>query len=404
MLFRKDELKLLGPFYLSIFSFGLSSMVGPFMTIYYIHLGFSFFQISIITSAFGLSMFIFEIPTGAFADLISRKYSVILGYLIAAIAISTVPFVSNFYVMVSLWAVVGFGLTFSSGAEEAWVIGNLNKKDRIDLHNEYFVKGSSFRAFGAIFSPIIAAILVRNYSVTVLWYIYGLGYLVSAIILLFFTQELSKPQKTERKELIKKTFNTGKKGLIFCFRNRPIFLFSLATLFTYLMASAAAAHQPFFLSLGMPEYKLGYLFSIIGVINVITPFISRYIVKYNTKNVISISILFRVILQFSFLFIYPPFFLVASVIFITNKGILMFENPVTQTSIHKLIPGPIRATTLSAISMTTQIIMIISTLIAGYFLDLYGPRKVIALMALFGILAIFTFQKIKELDYRKQLK
>src|SRR3989338_6721882 len=85
MLFKKNELRHLWPFYLSTLVVSITSVVIPFMVLYFRELHFSFFQISILFAGFGISMFLFEVPTGALADNISRKLSVTLGYFLAGI-------------------------------------------------------------------------------------------------------------------------------------------------------------------------------------------------------------------------------------------------------------------------------------------------------------------------------
>ena len=124
MLFRNGELKLLFPFYLYYLILGLTAMIFPFLIIYFVNLGFSFFQISIILAAYSISMFLFEIPTGAFADGFSRKYSVILGFVFCGITSIFIGLASSFWVLVFLFVLFGFSMTLISGSEEAWVIDN----------------------------------------------------------------------------------------------------------------------------------------------------------------------------------------------------------------------------------------------------------------------------------------
>ncbi|MCK4999260.1 MAG: hypothetical protein KAS23_06990, partial [Anaerohalosphaera sp.] len=50
-----------------------------FMVVYFTGLNFSMFQISLLIAAWPLATLIFEIPTGAFADIYGRKFSVLLG-------------------------------------------------------------------------------------------------------------------------------------------------------------------------------------------------------------------------------------------------------------------------------------------------------------------------------------
>ena len=43
-----------------------------------------------------------DMPTGAFADGVSRKYSVVLGFLITALATLLIPLFTNFYLLIFL--------------------------------------------------------------------------------------------------------------------------------------------------------------------------------------------------------------------------------------------------------------------------------------------------------------
>ena len=222
MLFKKDELKLLWPFYVYCLLIGLTSMIMPFMIIYFLNLGFSYFQMALITSAMGFTTLIFEIPTGAFADGYSRKKSTILGFFIMAIGVLIIPFTNNFYILIVAWGIAGIGLTFITGAEEAWVIDNLNNYGRKDLHQEFFIKSGSIAAFGAVFAPFIGAILTKQYSITFLWYVLSFGFFLSALILWIFTKEYYKPTKKSIVTLIKETYNNMKKGMKICCHTQSI--------------------------------------------------------------------------------------------------------------------------------------------------------------------------------------
>jgi len=396
MLFKKDELRLLWPFYLYYLVFGLSIMIMPFLIIYFRDLGFSFFQISIITSAFGISMFLFETPTGAFADSISRKYSVILGFLLTGAAVSLMPLFKNFYTLLILWVLAGIGMTFVSGAEEAWVIDNLNHHIRKDLHHEYFIKSSSLASFGAIFAPILGAILVKNHPLSMLWYVFGFGFLVNAIILSAFAKELYRPEKTGFIKTMKQTFDNSKRGLKFTFTHKIVFLLTLGSIFSFLMIIGDAGWQPFLVSLSMPRYALGIMWSIGAAIMMITPFMSKLLVNMKVKNVVAVTTLIRMLLLFLILFIYPPFYLIAAAIYILDDGLRGLKDPLLQTYFHKFVPENIRATVVSVGSMLTRITIALASLAAGALMDVLGPQKIIGIGSLFGVFAIATFLKIKD--------
>src|SRR5262245_40305952 len=77
-------------------------------------------QLVLVGTALEVSAFIFEIPTGVVADVISRRLSVIIGIFITSVAmlIQAVPTFWTIAFGSGLW---GLGYTFTSGAHQAWI-------------------------------------------------------------------------------------------------------------------------------------------------------------------------------------------------------------------------------------------------------------------------------------------
>jgi MFS transporter, DHA3 family, tetracycline resistance protein len=67
------------------------------------------------------AIFVFEVPTGAFADTFGRKLSLIVAFVIQGTAVVIVGAVPSFWVIAAAWALWGFGWTFESGTWEAWL-------------------------------------------------------------------------------------------------------------------------------------------------------------------------------------------------------------------------------------------------------------------------------------------
>jgi MFS family permease len=396
MIFKKNELKHLWPFYLNLFVYGLTTMIYPFFVLYFINLGFSYFQVSMITAAYAFSMFLFEIPTGVFADGLSRRYSVVMGFFIAAICAVLIPFTTNLYLLILLWALAGIGMTFISGAQEALIIDNLSKEGRSDLHQEFFIKSNSLVSVGIIFAPIIGGILIKMYSMKILWFIFAGGFLLNAVVLLLFTKEHFVPPELKVIDLLKKSGQNSKIAFRFSMNNKVILLSILAGIFVELMFIGSIGMQPFLISLGMAKHQLGYVFSIAAVVGIGASFLSRRFANYNPQNVMSVVIVIFALLVFSLLFVYPPLFLVAASIFILRDGLLQFGGPLMNTYIHKFIPDNMRATILSIRSMINQLSIGLTSLVGGYLLDIFGPQKVLAFGSVFGIFAILMYRKMKD--------
>ena len=96
-LFSDGELKILWPFYLEYFISSLLYFMPVFMILYLSRLNFSFTQIGILLAIYPLTSLIFEIPTGAIADLYGRKFSVLFGYFIEGICMLGLFFFENYF-------------------------------------------------------------------------------------------------------------------------------------------------------------------------------------------------------------------------------------------------------------------------------------------------------------------
>ena len=90
------------------------------------------YQLALLGTALELSGIIGEIPTGAVADLISRRLSIIVSFLIMG------PIMALAGVFESFWLIaltqIGWGLawTLHSGADVAWLTDELRSPDRVD--------------------------------------------------------------------------------------------------------------------------------------------------------------------------------------------------------------------------------------------------------------------------------
>lgn len=395
MLFKEDELKFMGRFYLSSFILGLFSMIAPYSTIYFRNLGLSFFQIAIIGSAISAGMFLFEVPTGAFADCFSRKYSTLLSFAICGSLLFSVPFFTDFYALVIIWFLIGVGLTFQSGAAESWVIDNLILNEKEYLKNEFFIKSGVIASAGMIIAPFLGALIVKYYSITLLWHVLGIGFWLAVLILLS-CEEAYKPKRTSIKAGILDSVSRGKEGLQLYSRNKTLFLITLAGIFISLTAMGDEGWQPFLVQLSMPEHYLGYVASLMSLLFMVTPFAARYFEKRKVKYVLPVLMFIKMILLLSILLINPPFYYLAVLISMIDGNLSVIGGPLLETTIHKQIPTKIRATAVSVENMILQGTRFIIGIIGGYALDLFGPQKVIALSGLFAIFAIITYLKLEE--------
>src|ERR1700704_5647116 len=83
--------------------------------------GMSPLQLVLVGTFMELTIFICEVPTGIVADVVSRKLSIVIGYLVMGVAIVFCGVVAQPWAVMAAWSVWGFGYTFTSGAIDAWL-------------------------------------------------------------------------------------------------------------------------------------------------------------------------------------------------------------------------------------------------------------------------------------------
>ncbi|MBD3318331.1 MFS transporter [Candidatus Woesearchaeota archaeon] len=126
--FERGELRLLWPFYADYLLSQLLFFAPAFYIVYFLDIGLSLFQLGLVMAAAPLAGLLFEIPTGAVADLYGRKFSVLLSFLLVAAGYLLLFFFTSIPALIAIFALIGFAGTFWSGAKDAWVVDLIGKR------------------------------------------------------------------------------------------------------------------------------------------------------------------------------------------------------------------------------------------------------------------------------------
>lgn len=393
--FSKKEWKLLWPFYLSSFVMAIFNLFIPFFVLFFSSKNFSSFQISILLAIISISTLLFEIPTGAIADLFGRKFSVLLGFFSQSIILILIFFANNYYLYLVLFALFGIAATFSSGSFQAWVIDYINKNKVVKV-NSYISKDSSISNFGFIISGVLGAFFVTKFGLNIIWIITGGGLFLSTL-LLFIPREDYKKSKIHIKESFKKITKQTKISINYSYKHPVLFYLLLILFITGIISNldSLLAWVPLLKSFNFPDSNFGYLWSIAGVLGVFAPLISNKILKKDKERrlLIIVSVLF-LIYGFLVLIARNLIFLITLILF--SWFLLDFRSPVSQSYFHKFIYSKMRATIGSIASLIVSIAGILSMPLTGFLIDNIGPRYTIFLASLLMIPIIFLYLKIKD--------
>ncbi len=99
--------------------------------------------------------FAFEIPTGVVADLVSRRLSIVIGYLVMGAGFVLEGSVPMFGAILSAQVLVGVGYTFTSGATQAWLADEVGGERAAPL----FARGAQVGQAGAFAGIVVSTAL-----------------------------------------------------------------------------------------------------------------------------------------------------------------------------------------------------------------------------------------------------
>lgn len=103
-------------------------------------------QLVLMGTAMEGTVFIFQIPTGALADLYSRRLCQIVGYVGMGGAWMAAGLISTAWVAILLWAIWGLAYTLTSGSYEAWIADEVGAENVGAL----FLRGQRIGYGGAV--------------------------------------------------------------------------------------------------------------------------------------------------------------------------------------------------------------------------------------------------------------
>jgi len=393
--FKQGELKLLWPFYLDALISPMLFFMPAFVIVYFRDLGLNLFQISILTMMMPLFMLLFEIPTGAVADIYGRKFSVLLGTIIEGLAIISIFFLNNYYALLFAFAMIGFGSTFNSGAREAWVT-DLIKKERKNFLHGYFAKTHSIDSFGLVISGIIGVFLVKQFGVSIIWIVAGISFSVTFLLLSFAKEHFIK-RNVKIKDSFRKVAKQSLISIKYVKNHSVLFLFLIASallVFTNVF-NGDLAWVTFLQGLNFPDYAFGYMWSAMGFVGIFAPLISLKFMKKGSERKFILSIIVLIMI-FLLLIIFVQTIAFAFLILLSSTFFYGMSYPAERVYFHRFIKSKLRATVGSVESMLFGFIGILAMPLAGLTVDHLGARYTIFLSALLMIPSLIILLKIKD--------
>lgn len=372
--------------------------IGVWVLIWTKYLDFT--QIAAIYSISLIWSTLLELPTGALADMIGRKKTVIIGRVINVIANIVYLFANNFPLFLIGNILYQTNWAFESGAQSALLYDSLKENDQEKkLYKKTETDTFFYCTVGMVFASILGGFLYK-YGVHMPYVACVVASIISLIITLFFQE----PALDSKKFTLKNYLQQNLDGVKHIFENKMIrsisFFSFIITFITY--AALWYLYEPRLAVAGFNPELMGLLVAGTYVIRAIGTKLVPALDKKLKKSQIPI---FLAILQSigSFLSFIPGKVGAITSVY-SRKFADGFRNPIVATLQNEQIESRYRATSLSAISLFTNLLIGLAGPIIGLLNDRYGPSTTLGIFGFIGImvclpLAVNLSNMIKKYNY-----
>ncbi len=165
-------------------------------------------QLVLVGTALETVCFILQVPTGVLADIYGRRLAVIIGTLVIGMGFILEGSIPRFETIMLAQGLFGVGATFTDGAEQAWIAGEVGE----DKVGALFVRATQIGLIGGLLGALFSAVLA-SVRLNLPIVIGGCLYVALALFLIFYMPEqgfrrIPKEERPSWRQMVD-TFRAG---------------------------------------------------------------------------------------------------------------------------------------------------------------------------------------------------
>ena len=333
--------------------------------------------IGLVTSA------LLEVPTGVLSDLIGKKKTLHVAFLLASIGEVYVAFSGEFYQFVISYVVIFAGYSFYSGTMEAFMYDTLAAEGDTQLFKRILSRSSAIKSAAIVVSTLVGGFLFSIWA--------GLPFLLTGItkfigfLVTFFIDEPAVDTDTFS---LKKYLEQSREGFAQLFGPRlRRFAILLFTFSVFQVSAYEILDDITVIEYGYSAASIGILFACAILLSIPAGLLYERV----STRIHPLYLIFAGMLFLSVNYVANPWIGVTvwTALFLFRVGFSAFRNNAISEILNSAIASNIRATTLSTYSMLTILpFMVFSGTLAGV-VEQVGLREFNALFfGLFFVLGI----------------
>ncbi len=350
--------------------------------LYWQSFGINYSQIGLFELIGALAVILLEIPTGAVADLVSRKMSVFIGVIIGAIANFIIGFGSTLFAFATAYVIWAIGDTFISGAKSALIYDTLKdlnrEKEYLKIQGRFHLLTTFSLIFATAVSPFLFSINKR-----IPYILLGIAWLISSIFILM----MKEPSRRNSRYSIKKHLSQMKEGFSYSLSHKIVrwyFLFSILIGLPMVLYNDLIS-QSYYINIGFSLSSLGILIPLIyGSASLIASQAHKIEDKLGERKSLIVIALLHALGFLLMSLIRIPFIIIFVILLYLSRD---FRWVVMDNYVNKHIVSKMRATVISVGSMLNYGVLVFIYPLAGKLMDIFGIFNVLLWFSIFIILS-----------------
>jgi len=312
-----------------------------------------------------------EIPTGAIADLLGRKNTMLVSCIFSAIGIFLMGMALNVSHLIFSVLFLGIGNSLYSGTMEAFIYDTLKQSKSEDKYPKYIAKIHAIQLISPALCGALGGLMYK-FDPRSPFFLSAIFYVIGLIIALFLTEPIVDTIKFSLKNYLLQT----KQGLRELFKSNSIKKQTILLLSIGFFVVILEQMMNSFLSVeyGVKAQYIGLIWAIIYIV----PAVSLQIVPLISKTISENKALFITGLLIATTLIISPilglFLGVTSIIFRASFQSIYYS--LASITINKNTESKYRATTLSTFNMINSLPYVCTAFFIGSLADKFSAKNI----------------------------
>lgn len=377
--------------YLANFLAGLSTVASVIYTLFFLSHGISQAQIGQLFGVFMISMSIFNIPTGAFADIVGHKASVVIGLFFHALNGLIFYFYPTFTGMMIGMLSAGLGLALQTGAWSSLTYEVLIKGGRENKLAEVMGKAGAYFLMASVIGSLVGAPIFK-YAPRLPFLLFFACICLSGIV-----AAQIKYHKPKGKPTILGLLATTRDGIKFTTSNQRLMGLMVLTIAmtTSRMLMNQNINQPYQINIGVDVALIGVTAAIVQAIQTV---VTAWAYKVANKVGYEVALIITVSAPAMMVFMMSQVSSLASLGFIfVFYAAQAFKEPIAGVLALKLMVPSHRATMASTSSVLSSVMVGLLLPLGGKAIDIFGINYTLMLLSVWMVViggigvAIYNF-------------